>query len=95
MKQSYPGWMSINGGEGRGVAGVGFFDPRLGFSDSAKQAILTKLFGMTFLVGKIKFKRLLFHGPKWLSKFLFPAFVQGCRFVPYIFGNKPPQMVWI
>ena len=32
-------------------------------------ANLTKLFGMTFLVGKFKFK-LLFHGPKWLSKIL-------------------------
>ena len=27
-----------------------------------------KLLGITYLVGKIKFK-LFFHGPKWLSKF--------------------------
>ena len=31
------------------------------------QWLTFKLFGITYLVGKIKFK-LLFHGPKWLGK---------------------------
>ena len=32
------------------------------FCDSAEQANLTKLLGITYLIGKIEFK-LLFHGP--------------------------------
>ena len=38
----------------------------------AYQWLTFELLGITYLVGKIKFKP-LFHGPKWLSKKPFPA----------------------
>ena len=64
MKVQHPWWLTWRLGVKKHYGG-GFkyflFSPLFG------EGFQSKLFGITYLVGKIKFK-LLFHGPKWLSK---------------------------
>ena len=50
------------------LASLGFVDLMIGFSFSYLANGQFKLLGITYLVGKIKFK-LLFQGPGRLSKF--------------------------